>query len=201
MPLLPNKLLQRVITGAYGQLLRDKGGRAALDTLMALHEASLPRVAELDEKQRRKVAGRLFGRTIGEVMADPYGWHISQVCAGEAYAVARAKGIALKAGLEEGVLKAIERLPAEMKPSMLHDLEAGRRLELDVRLVSFDFDDRLARRDRLAFLFQPGAEFRGRDGVGELRKPEFGRHGHTPRTMSPTVNRAAAFRIASASIP
>ncbi len=69
MPRVPTGLLKRVITGAYRSLLRDKGGREAMDLLLELHEASLDRLAGLDEKQRRKLAGRLFGATIGALEA------------------------------------------------------------------------------------------------------------------------------------
>ena len=48
----------------------------------------------------------------------------------EACAVARAKGIALPDDFVEGTLTRCDRLPYEMKSSMLQDLERGRRLEL-----------------------------------------------------------------------
>jgi 2-dehydropantoate 2-reductase len=49
----------------------------------------------------------------------------------EAVAVARAQGIALPADLAAERLELARQLPGEMRSSMLHDLEAGRRLELD----------------------------------------------------------------------
>jgi 2-dehydropantoate 2-reductase len=49
----------------------------------------------------------------------------------EATAVARASSVDLPAGEEEDRLELARKLPTEMKSSMLHDLEAGRRLELD----------------------------------------------------------------------
>ena len=48
----------------------------------------------------------------------------------EAFAVARAKGIALPDDFVERTLERCDRLPYEMKSSMLQDLERGRRLEL-----------------------------------------------------------------------
>jgi 2-dehydropantoate 2-reductase len=48
----------------------------------------------------------------------------------EASAVARAKGIALPDDFGERTLVRCDRLPYEMKSSMLQDLERGRRLEL-----------------------------------------------------------------------
>lgn len=48
----------------------------------------------------------------------------------EAVAVARAAGVGLAEDLVERQLEQIDRLPAEMKSSMLQDLERGNRLEL-----------------------------------------------------------------------
>jgi 2-dehydropantoate 2-reductase len=48
----------------------------------------------------------------------------------EAFAVARAQGIALPDDFVERTLERCDRLPYEMKSSMLQDLERGRRLEL-----------------------------------------------------------------------
>jgi 2-dehydropantoate 2-reductase len=48
----------------------------------------------------------------------------------EACAVARAQGIALPDDFVERTLERCDRLPYEMKSSMLQDLERGRRLEL-----------------------------------------------------------------------
>jgi 2-dehydropantoate 2-reductase len=48
----------------------------------------------------------------------------------EAFAVARAKRIALPDDFVEGTLEGCDRLPYEMRSSMLQDLERGRRLEL-----------------------------------------------------------------------
>jgi 2-dehydropantoate 2-reductase len=48
----------------------------------------------------------------------------------EALTVARAAHVDQPAGLAAQILERIDRLPFEMKSSMLHDLEAGRRLEV-----------------------------------------------------------------------
>jgi 2-dehydropantoate 2-reductase len=48
----------------------------------------------------------------------------------EAWAVARANGIALPDDFVERTLARCDRLPYEMNSSMLQDLERGRRLEL-----------------------------------------------------------------------
>ncbi|MBI3707417.1 MAG: hypothetical protein HY246_07035 [Proteobacteria bacterium] len=49
---------------------------------------------------------------------------------GEAAAVARAAGVALPPDAEAKTIARADALPAEMKASMLHDLERGARLEL-----------------------------------------------------------------------
>ncbi len=49
----------------------------------------------------------------------------------ETVAVGRAAGIALPPDREDEVMAFVDGLPAEMKSSMLHDLEAGKPLELD----------------------------------------------------------------------
>ena len=49
----------------------------------------------------------------------------------EAAAAARAQGVGLPEGIVEERSAFARGLPREMRPSMLHDLEAGRRLELD----------------------------------------------------------------------
>ena len=69
MPPIPAGLLKRVIAGAYRALLKDQDERAAINMLLKLHDLSLERLAALDEKQRRKAAGRLFGNTIGTLEA------------------------------------------------------------------------------------------------------------------------------------
>ncbi len=48
----------------------------------------------------------------------------------EAVALARSRGVPLAEGMEGRVMARIGQLPWDMKTSMLHDLEAGRRLEL-----------------------------------------------------------------------
>lgn len=50
---------------------------------------------------------------------------------GETVAVGRAAGVAFSDNREAEVLEFVAGLPEEMKSSMLHDLDAGRRLELD----------------------------------------------------------------------
>ncbi len=68
---------------------------------------------------------------IGPIRADPPAWRLLETLLGEAAAVARAKGIAVTDDLEQRLLEVFGGLPAEMRASMLGDLQAGNRLELD----------------------------------------------------------------------
>jgi len=71
-------------------------------------------------------------RTTGEVMDDPDLSSVSAACASEAYAVARAKGV--KLGFDDPVAYARDfgsKIP-KARPSVLLDLLAGRKSEIDV---------------------------------------------------------------------
>jgi 2-dehydropantoate 2-reductase len=67
---------------------------------------------------------------IGRVRADDETRAMLGAGLEEAFTVARAKGIALPDDFVERTLERCDRLPYEMKSSMLQDLERGRRLEL-----------------------------------------------------------------------
>jgi 2-dehydropantoate 2-reductase len=71
------------------------------------------------------------GTTIGAVREDPVLWRRFIVMVEEATSIARASGVDLPDGTEDERLELARKLPTEMRSSMLHDLEAGRRLELD----------------------------------------------------------------------
>lgn len=68
---------------------------------------------------------------IGAVREDPLRWRQFDAMVREAGAVARARGVALAPTVEDGRLQLARGLPAQMRSSMLHDLDTGRRLELD----------------------------------------------------------------------
>jgi len=74
----------------------------------------------------------LTGLTIGQMMADPNGSIISLGCAREAYAVARAKGIALDFDDVDAYVRNFASKIPNARPSMLLDHMAGRRCEIDV---------------------------------------------------------------------
>ncbi len=74
----------------------------------------------------------LTGFTIGEVLADPDAWAVAEACGLEAYAVARALGIAV---VIDDPIEYIRDFGSKLqgaRPSMLLDIQAGRRCEVDV---------------------------------------------------------------------
>ena len=73
----------------------------------------------------------LLGRTIGEVLDDPNAWAIAADCAAEAYAVGRASDVAFDFDDPVAYVRAFGQKIPGAKPSMLLDLETGRRLEID----------------------------------------------------------------------
>jgi 2-dehydropantoate 2-reductase len=69
--------------------------------------------------------------TIGDVLEDPDAWAVASACAGETAAVARALGVTLSFDDPVAFARAFgERIPAA-RPSLLLDLHAGRRTEID----------------------------------------------------------------------
>jgi 2-dehydropantoate 2-reductase len=73
----------------------------------------------------------VLGWTIGEVIADPSAWMVASRCGQEAFAVAKALGVSL--GFDDPVayVRAFGLKIADARPSMLLDLMAGRRSEID----------------------------------------------------------------------
>jgi 2-dehydropantoate 2-reductase len=68
---------------------------------------------------------------IGPIRDDPDTRELLIGCMREAEALARHKGISLKEGIVEETIAFADSVPAELKPSMLVDLERGRPLELE----------------------------------------------------------------------
>jgi 2-dehydropantoate 2-reductase len=68
--------------------------------------------------------------TIGALAGDPDVMALAGAAMREAEAVARARGVELPADIVAASLASLANLPPAQKPSMLHDLEAGRRLEV-----------------------------------------------------------------------
>ncbi len=73
----------------------------------------------------------LHRATIGALRDDPAKRAQLETLVDETLAVGRAKGVDLGREQESELMARFDAFPAEMKPSMLIDLEAGRRLELD----------------------------------------------------------------------
>lgn len=74
----------------------------------------------------------LLDVTIGEAMDDPHAWSVASRCAVEAYEVARALHVALPFDDPVEHVRAFgSRIPGA-RPSLLLDLKAGRRTEIDV---------------------------------------------------------------------
>ncbi|HUF56635.1 MAG TPA: 2-dehydropantoate 2-reductase [Thermohalobaculum sp.] len=73
----------------------------------------------------------LFRSPIGPIRADAERRAVFAALVAEAAAVGRAAGIAFPDDHEARIMEQMDRLPEVMKSSMLHDLEAGRPLELD----------------------------------------------------------------------
>jgi 2-dehydropantoate 2-reductase len=71
------------------------------------------------------------GLRIGQVINNPHAWHIAKACAYEAAEVARAKRIALPFEDSEVWVRDFGSKIPEARPSMLLDLNAGRRCEID----------------------------------------------------------------------
>ena len=69
---------------------------------------------------------------IGPVRDTPLGARLIERAVREAVAVGRARGVALPADEEARVLNSINSLPASMHPSLLLDLQAGSKTEIDV---------------------------------------------------------------------
>ena len=74
----------------------------------------------------------LLDLTIGEAMDDPHAWSVASRCAVEAYDVARALGVALAFDDPVEHVRAFGRRIPDARPSLLLDLKAGRRTEIDV---------------------------------------------------------------------
>jgi 2-dehydropantoate 2-reductase len=73
----------------------------------------------------------ILGRTLGEVIDDPNAWAVAAGCAAEAFAVGRASGVTFDFDDPVAYVREFGLRIAGAKPSMLLDLEAGRRLEVD----------------------------------------------------------------------
>ena len=72
------------------------------------------------------------GLSIGQILDDPSAWAVASGCASEAWQVARALGIAIAIDEPVAYVRAFGEKIRDARPSMLLDLMAGRRSEIDV---------------------------------------------------------------------
>ena len=72
----------------------------------------------------------LCRQPVGPIREDPDSRALLEAAIAETTAVGRAEGIALAEDTEAKVMGHMDKLPPVIKASMLHDLEAGRRLEV-----------------------------------------------------------------------
>ncbi len=131
-------------TGAFARLefgeLDGRGGGRAEAFLAACTQAGIDAAipADMGEAIWRKfviltavsAATALARSPIGPIRDDPDTRSLLRKLIEESAAVARAKGIAIAEDLETRLMGAADGLPAEMKASMLQDLERGNRLEV-----------------------------------------------------------------------
>jgi 2-dehydropantoate 2-reductase len=107
---------------------------AALEAAGVQHTASADIRREIWDKMvfLSTFAGltSLIRLPIGPIRSDPETRGLLRDGLAEALAVAHAAGAGLPEDLVDQILERIDRLPYEMKSSMLQDLEGGRRLEL-----------------------------------------------------------------------
>jgi len=68
---------------------------------------------------------------LGAVRADPDTRELFIACMREVEALARRRGIAVKAGIVEETMAFADGVPPGLRPSLLNDLERGRPLELE----------------------------------------------------------------------
>ena len=73
----------------------------------------------------------VLGWTIGEVIDDAHAWSVAAACAAEAFAVARASGVDLDFDDPVAYVREFGLEITGARPSMLLDLTAGRRVEVD----------------------------------------------------------------------
>ena len=69
--------------------------------------------------------------TLGEMIAVPEARELLRDTMAEVEAVARARGVALEAGIVDRMMRMAEGFAPESKPSMLVDIERGNRVEID----------------------------------------------------------------------
>lgn len=123
----------------FGELTGESSARCAA-IAQAITAAGIEPVvsAQIEERMWWKFAGvcgagvfALMRGSKGQIWEHPETHDLIRQAVGEAVAVAQAKGITLNPALPEEALNVFDSVPAAYKPSMLVDLEQGRRLEIE----------------------------------------------------------------------
>jgi 2-dehydropantoate 2-reductase len=129
---------QQIVVGELGGGISERAERIAAllrDAGVESAGASSDITADLWRKfafiATMAAACGLARSPIGPIRTTPMGRLLIERSVREVVAVARARGVALAADEEAGVVAVIDRVPAAMKPSFLLDLEAGGPTELD----------------------------------------------------------------------
>jgi 2-dehydropantoate 2-reductase len=130
--------IQRIVCGPY-----DGRADAPLAAFVEAAKAAKIDIAVSDNIARERWqkfillaassgATAITRSTMGPILADPDMRALFRNLLSEAFAVARAKGVAVEDGLVDNILAMADRsFPHDMKASMANDLDRGNRLELD----------------------------------------------------------------------
>jgi 2-dehydropantoate 2-reductase len=70
-------------------------------------------------------------RTMGSVRRHPLGADLQRMAISEVFDVGRARGVSIPPGAEARIDETIDRFPDDFFPSVIHDLNRGRRTEMD----------------------------------------------------------------------
>ncbi len=122
---------QRIVVGPVGA---DLVGRAFDDTLVDVVRADDIRV-ELWEKMAvvcsLSVLCAMAARNMGSVRRHEFGADLQRGAIAEVMAVGRARGVPIPSDAEDRIDQTLDRFPDDFFPSVIHDLNSGRRTEMD----------------------------------------------------------------------
>lgn len=127
----------RLVFGEMDGTLSDRGRRLEEACRRAGIEATLSPQIQVDIWRKFLMLAAVSSittatrRPIGALRGDPDLRRLFVDAIAETAAVGRASGVALPPDAEEATMTLLDGLPAPMVASMVHDLNAGRRLELD----------------------------------------------------------------------
>ena len=121
---------QRIVGGQLADRVRE----AFADTIVGVEIADDVRV-ELWEKMAvvcvLSVLCAMGERNMGSVRAHPFGAELQRQAIAEVFAVARARGVPIPEEAEPRTGARLDEFPDDFFPSVIHDLNQGRRTEMD----------------------------------------------------------------------